>query len=425
MSAAAPMRHADAAETTDVRPENARPVFSIVLPTYGRPLKVERFLRYHLEAFSASKHSFELLVHDDCTPDETPDIVADWMKTDARIRYARHEKNLGFRPNFLGSMRAARGKYAIYAGNDDLLIAEIVEKYIDRMEADPSIGVIHAPWFLLDETKNNKVVGTSWPLAEERRFRTGEHAACLDLLLSAHVFPEWFIIRTDLIPDVLATFSPVSYHFFAHLAHALMRTDVLFAPEPFAIVTAISRGDVQVGNRETLEGWDEYRGGLEYFASFCTRRGFETVEGRSSLAQRITEFTCQRMGVALNLNIARRNWMTAWHLHRRLLGYGFNVVAENVAQELQALAAMEAAIMEMSRAGIGTVVATEKVFAMMREVLNLPEPLRLACDTDDGIDEILATQRCGIIHFGGPAAARNGRHLVLDLAALIRRFEAL
>jgi glycosyltransferase involved in cell wall biosynthesis len=167
---------ADAVKASPVpRAAAARPTISIVLPTYGRPMKVERFMRYHRDVFASSKHTLEFVVHDDCTPDETPEIIADWMKIDDRIRYVRHDKNKGFRPNFLGAMRAARGKYAIYAGNDDLLIPEIVEKYIDRMEADKSIGVIHAPWFLLDETKNNKIFGTSWPLETEMRFGKGQH----------------------------------------------------------------------------------------------------------------------------------------------------------------------------------------------------------------------------------------------------------
>ncbi|MCZ8104633.1 MAG: glycosyltransferase family 2 protein [Burkholderiales bacterium] len=417
---------ADAVKASPVpRAATARPTISIVLPTYGRPMKVERFMRYHRDVFASSKHTLEFVVHDDCTPDETPEIIADWMKIDDRIRYVRHDKNKGFRPNFLGAMRAARGKYAIYAGNDDLLIPEIVEKYIDKMEADRSIGVIHAPWFLLDETKNNKIFGTSWPLETEMRFGKGQHGECMDYMLSAHVFPEWFIVRTDLIPEILATHGPQAYHFFAHLAHALMRTDVLFAPEPFAIVTAMSRGDVQVGNRETLEGWDEYRGGLEYFASFFTRDAHATPDGVPSLARRIQDFTNVRMGVALRLHLMHRNWLTAWHLHRRLLAYGIVGLDDNAAAEAMTLAAMESVMIEYQRANIKTVIATEKVFAMMREVINMPEGMRLVCDTDADADTIMAGEVCGVAHFGSPPTSIvAARHYVLDVAAVIRRFEA-
>ncbi len=414
-----------AAATPATRASNARPTISIVLPTYGRPMKVERFMRYHRDVFSSSKHTLEFVVHDDCTPDETPEIIADWMKIDDRIRYVRHDKNKGFRPNFLGAMRAARGKYAIYAGNDDLLIAEIVEKYIDRMEADKSIGVIHAPWFLLDETKNNKIFGTSWPLEKEMRFRKGQHGECMDYMLSAHCFPEWFIVRTDLIPEILATHASPAYHFFAHLAHALMRTDVLFAPEPFAIVTAMSRGDVQVGNRETLEGWDEYRGGLEYFASFFTRDAFASPEGVPSLARRIQDFANTRMAVALRLHLVYRNWLTAWHLHRRLLAYGVVGLDDAAAAEAMTLAAIESVVIEFQRANVKTIVASEKVFSMMREVITIPSGMRLACESDVDAEEILAGEVCGIVHFGAPpTTALANRHSVLDLAAIIRRFEA-
>mgnify|MGYP001806652433 CR=1 FL=1 len=416
---------ATAAPSLAPRRLEAHPMVSIVLPTWGRPHKVDRFIRYHRDVLEASRHSFEFVIHDDCTPDETPEIVADWMKIDERIRYVRHQENQGFRSNFLGAMRAARGKYAIYAGNDDLLIAEIIEKYIDRMEAEPSIGIIHAPWFLLDETRNNRIVGTSWPLDRERRFRKGDHGECLDFILESHVFPEWFIIRTDLLPEVFATHAAPAYHFFAHLAHALMRTDVLFAPEPYAIVTAISHGEAQVGNKETLNGWDEYRGGLEYFASFCTRDANQSPDGVSSLAHRIQGFTNVRMSVALRLHLGKRNWLVGWHLHRRLLAYGVVALDGPAAAEILTLAAMDAVVQEFERARLKTIVATEKVFAMIREVVPLPDGMRLICDTDDAAARILEDEPCGIVSFGSPVDFGDGdRHLLLDLAAMIRRFEA-
>jgi hypothetical protein len=131
------------------------------------------------------------------------------------------------------------------------------------------------------------------------------------------------------------------------------------------------------------------------------------------------------MGVALRLHLMHRNWLTAWHLHRRLLAYGIVGLDDNAAAEAMTLAAMEGVMIEYQRANIKTVIATEKVFAMMREVINMPEGMRIVCDTDADADTIMADEVCGVAHFGSPPTSTvAARHYVLDVAAVIRRFEA-
>lgn len=404
--------------------EGPAPLLSVVIPSYKRAMRLERSFRFHLKAFAETKYPLEFVVFDNASPDGTAEVVADWMQTDPRIRHVRHKENRGFRPNFLSAFRGGRGKYLVYLADDDLLIPEMIEKYVDRLEADPSIGAIYAPWFLLDETKSSKIMGAAWNATSEERFEPGDHAACLDFILTHHAFPEIFIVRADLIPETFSTYCSVSYHYFTLLAHLLSRTTVLFSHEPFMIVTAISR-DSHVGNAETLYGWDEYRGGVEYLASFCRAGGMPTYPDLPSLLERIQGFTNTRMSVALRLHTGARNWLVAWHLNRRLLAYNIQAIGPDIQAELSGLAAMEAIVLEYERAHVAEIVACEKVFAMMREVINIPADVKLLCETDSDFEKHTTGGMRGFVAFNGPPLIplREG-DMVLDLAAMMRRFEA-
>jgi len=311
------------ASTTTAPAEARRPLVTIALPTYNRAQYLDRFFTHHIQAFEARGIDFEILVSDNRSTDDTPAMVARWAATDSRIRSVRQIENIGAYGNFLYTWRQSRGEFAIWVGDDDLLVPEVVIDYLGRLAADPDLVMVQAPWMLIDETRDNAELGTFYSIVGERLFRQGEHAACLDYMLHHHIFPEWFIIRTSVVHDIIEPVTPYTFHYFAHLARALTVGSVLFAPEPFARVTAISKGGVNhSGNSETMDGWDRFRGGVEFFASFIEPAPLADPVASAPLLRRVQDFTIRRMQVAINLHIHAGNWSHAYHLDRRVRAYG-------------------------------------------------------------------------------------------------------
>ena len=424
------LAHAAAATARDTSPSDesygiaepqlARPVLSIVLPTYKRTDLLDRFFKHHVKMLDQIGFSYEILVVDDASPDNTQDIVASWAETCPHIRSIRHATNVGFRPNYLSCLREAKGHFTAYVGNDDLLIGETLRQHILRMAQDPDIVMVQAPWFLLDEYSDNKISGRSYEIDSEMRFYRGEHGRCLDFVLDRHVFPEWYIIRTNAVADIAGPYDRTTYHFFSQLSNALEIGDVVFAPEPYAIVTAVSRGhDTHVGNVETLFGWDEYRGGIEHLAAAARRHDPSWIQGQPDLLKRIQHFTNVRMEVALNLHLysGNKNWLHAWHLKCRLEAYGITPLAPSVCAELSSLAAMEACVLELVRTGHRSIVVSERCFSIFREVIKVEPDVTLLCQGDTREAEATA-----YIAFGDvpdfPCTA------VIDLAAAMRRYQA-
>lgn len=398
----------------------ARPLVTIALPTYNRAQYLDRFFSHHIDAFTARGIDFEILVSDNCSTDNTAEIVARWVKDEPRIRSVRQTENIGAYGNFLYSWRQARGEFAIWVGDDDLLVPDVVMDYLGRLSADPDLVMVQAPWMLIDETRDNAEMGTFYRIEGERTFRQGEHARCLDYLLDHHIFPEWFIIRTDVVHDVIEPVTGFVFHYFAHLARALTVGSVLFAPRPFARVTAISKGGVNhSGNSETMDGWDRFRGGVEFFASFIEPAPLADPVQSAPLLRRFQDFTLKRMQVAINLHVQAGNWSHAYHLDRRVRAYGQPGCHPDMRPVVSGLCAIE------------TLVAEAR--AQARHLLVLDDLI-----ADDTLESLNPKIRSAIIRRRDPRAASDTpkafalvqpppagivgpNDLVLDLHAAFRR----
>lgn len=77
--------------------------------------------------------NWELLIVDDCSTDDTDDIVKPFL-TDERIKYFKNEKNSGAAISRNKALREAKGKWIAFLDSDDLWLSEKLEKQIAFMQ---------------------------------------------------------------------------------------------------------------------------------------------------------------------------------------------------------------------------------------------------------------------------------------------------
>ena len=121
--------------------ERGHPLVSVVLRTYNRAHLVGRAID---SVLSQSYANFELILLDDCSEDDTPQVVNEYVRNDERIvpvrnptrqRYSAATANTG--------TRAARGKYVAYLDDDDIWLPNKLKLQISRMEElGESFGLI-------------------------------------------------------------------------------------------------------------------------------------------------------------------------------------------------------------------------------------------------------------------------------------------
>ena len=298
-------------------------LLSICVPTYNRQFMLERNVSYHLEHFRRLGIAFELVLVDDGSTDDTAAYLES-LADEPEVSAYRRASNAGFISNYAFAMRRARGRYAVFLGDDDLLIPERVADYLAIMQADPKLGMIQAPWMLVDTREGGAgEMGPFYRFPAPTRFAHGDFAGLLEFIFQYHVFPEFMIIRRDVLALTISSGTPFIFWAFLFTTRALDKADVLFLPEPFACVTAVSDDPrLQQGNNECMFQWDTYRGGLEHLASQAWRMsGPPGAEQRATLMQQVGQFMHTRQSVALRLLMGSRHWVEAYILYHRIAAY--------------------------------------------------------------------------------------------------------
>lgn len=116
---------------------------SIIIPVYNVSKYIERCLR---SALDQSWKDLEIILVDDCTPDDSMDIVRSVLETSSRsdiVTILKHEKNRGLSAARNTGVRQAAGDYLYFLDSDDYLPANGIELLVDaavRYDVDFVIG---------------------------------------------------------------------------------------------------------------------------------------------------------------------------------------------------------------------------------------------------------------------------------------------
>ena len=114
-----------------------RPDVSIVIPTFNRGTLISQTLTSILHQ---TLETWEVIVIDDGSTDNTITVMESWVQADDRIRYIPRQtlpsgacacRNLG--------STMAQGRYVIYLDSDDLLATTSLENRVAKMDAEPDL----------------------------------------------------------------------------------------------------------------------------------------------------------------------------------------------------------------------------------------------------------------------------------------------
>ena len=103
---------------------------SIVTPAYN----AERFIHEAIESVINQTYSnWEMIIVDDCSTDETTDIVKNYQQKDDRIKLIELEENSGSAVARNTAMDHATGRYLAFLDSDDLWTPEKLDKQLKFM----------------------------------------------------------------------------------------------------------------------------------------------------------------------------------------------------------------------------------------------------------------------------------------------------
>lgn len=301
----------------------AEPLVSICVPTHNRSRYLASLLESLVGQLAEFPYPYELVIADNASPDDTREVVQSFAER-LPIRYLRHESNIGGYPNWQFVMSKAIGRYLVYLSDDDSLLGEQVAATITKMEADPGIAVVYAPWLLFDLVAQQPQ-GQFYKVPHDLRIERGQHGELLDHILRHHIFPEIQITRRDAFQATMPRINDHAFLAFVHSADYLTQGAVLIQQQPFYVaITRYFEEDTreQLGSDEVEHAWDRYRGGLEYMIA---RTGTPiSSEERFGYHLRIQQMIAGRMSVAIRLrHQKKRNPIDTYVIAMRLRGMGY------------------------------------------------------------------------------------------------------
>ena len=119
-----------------------RPLLTIAIPTWNRSpylaLTLEQLSR---ELSTVDRNSVEILISDNCSTDDTPQVVRKYASPAPPFRSLRNLENIGSDANIAQCFNLARGKYVLILGDDDVLIDGTLGSLISHLQAS-EYGVV-------------------------------------------------------------------------------------------------------------------------------------------------------------------------------------------------------------------------------------------------------------------------------------------
>lgn len=118
-------------------------ILSICIPTWNRSHFLKKSLSSLKKQISEqNKKLLEIYVSDNCSDDDTKDVVESFISNGLPIKYFRQKENVGASRNFIHCMNECSGRYVLLLGDDDILKDGALEKIINVL-VDNDYGLVY------------------------------------------------------------------------------------------------------------------------------------------------------------------------------------------------------------------------------------------------------------------------------------------
>lgn len=103
---------------------------SIITPTYNSSAHIENTIK---SVANQTYKNWEMIIVDDCSIDDTCEIVNKWCEKDKRIRLIKLETNSGASVARNTSLMNSQGRFIAYLDSDDIWYPEKLQRQVDFM----------------------------------------------------------------------------------------------------------------------------------------------------------------------------------------------------------------------------------------------------------------------------------------------------
>jgi len=154
------------------------PLLTIIVPTYKRSANLTILLRTLREETAAVAGDVVVYVSDNCSPDDTPDVVARASEDWPTLRSHRHPTNVGPDRNFCHAVDAVQTRWFWIIGDDDLPKRGVVTQVVTQLRAtQPALLYMQSEWInpVLNADQGEPVGTLRVATLDSQRFAASVH----------------------------------------------------------------------------------------------------------------------------------------------------------------------------------------------------------------------------------------------------------
>ncbi|MDO1451017.1 glycosyltransferase [Rhodocytophaga aerolata] len=126
---------------------------SVIIPNYNHA----KFLQKRIESvLNQTFTDFEVIIMDDCSTDDSREIIETYAQKDKRIKLIFNPTNSGSTfKQWNKGVRLSKGKYIWLAESDDYADRNFLEVLVKKLDAHPKAALVFSQSYMVDEYSNN------------------------------------------------------------------------------------------------------------------------------------------------------------------------------------------------------------------------------------------------------------------------------
>jgi glycosyltransferase involved in cell wall biosynthesis len=129
---------------------HTKPLVSIVAINYNN----EKWVLETLNSIAEQTYdNIELIIVDDCSTDQSPQLIAKWLETYSKpASFIRHSQNRGICATSNTGFKNAKGDYVCYIATDDVMIPEKTEQELLVLEnSSDDVAMVYCDAYLISD----------------------------------------------------------------------------------------------------------------------------------------------------------------------------------------------------------------------------------------------------------------------------------
>lgn len=127
---------------------HSRPKVSVIMGVYNDEPYLQEAVKSIL---NQTYYNFEFIIINDCSTDNSKEIIDYYLRQDERIVYLENKKNIGLSASLNRGINIAKGKYIARVDADDISFPERLAKQVEFLEENEDIYVLGTASLSIDE----------------------------------------------------------------------------------------------------------------------------------------------------------------------------------------------------------------------------------------------------------------------------------